>query len=271
MTDRDITVDENLVNIDPVSDADRILAIKASVSELQEIEASVLREYLLGDISWTPAGVTWTYASASTFTISGDYTSVYTPGTYLKFTQTTTKYATVVSSSYSAPNTTVTILVNTDYTIANATITSPYYSYAEKPPGHPLIYNFSPNMTNVTVGNGTLVSKYALEGKWASGHINLVYGSTTSISGAVSFATPVAAGTYGGAYSSVGNVSMIDTGVVLNMGAAVLKIATQVIEVRVVNAASTYAAWNAISATVPFTWAVTTNPDELDINFRYHT
>lgn len=218
---------------------------------------------------WIAAGVTWTYAGPSTFTISGDYTSVYKPSTLLKFTQTTPKYATVVSSSYSAPNTTVTIAVNTDYTIANAAITSPYYSYTNAL-DHPLLYNFSPNWTNLTVGNGTLIAKFSLEGSWTCGHINLVYGSTTSISGAVSFATPVAAGTYGGAYSSVGNVSLIDTGVALYMGAAVLRIATQVIEVRVINAASTYAAWNAISATVPFTWAVTTNPDELDINFRYH-
>ena len=63
---------------------------------------------------------------------------------------------------------------------------------------------------------------------------------------------------------------MIDTGVALYMGAAVLRVKFQTIEVRVVNAGSTYALWNAISATVPFTWAVTTNPDELDINFRYH-
>jgi len=68
---------------------------------------------------WTASADTWTYASASTFTIAGiDRTAVYTKGTRLKFTQTTVKYAVVVSSAFST-NTTVTIAVNTDYTIAN--------------------------------------------------------------------------------------------------------------------------------------------------------
>lgn len=96
---------------------------------------------------WVTSADTWVYASASTFTIAGvDRTSVFTPGTRLKFTQTTAKYAVVASSSFST-DTTVTIAVNTDYTIDNAAITSPYYSYEANPQGYPSWFSFSPTET----------------------------------------------------------------------------------------------------------------------------
>ncbi len=86
---------------------------------------------------------TWTYASASTFTIAGvDLTSVFTPGTRLKFTQTTVKYGIVASSSFST-NTTVTIIVNTDYVLANAAISANYYSYVANPQGYPGWFNYT--------------------------------------------------------------------------------------------------------------------------------
>lgn len=82
---------------------------------------------------WTPAGETWTYASATTFTVSGDQTDKYTKGAKLKLTNSTTKYFYVVSSSYSSPNTTVTVTGESD--LASGSITSPYYSYADVPQG----------------------------------------------------------------------------------------------------------------------------------------
>lgn len=103
-------------------------------------------EVASGD-GWLSPGETWTYASASTFTVSGNQTAKYSKGTRLKFTQTTVKYAVVVASSYSAPNTTVTIAVNTDYTIANAAITSPYYSYQAGPQGYPGWFAYTPTWT----------------------------------------------------------------------------------------------------------------------------
>ncbi len=94
---------------------------------------------LQGDVSgWTASTDTWVYASASTFTIAGvDRTAIYTKGTRLKFTQTTAKYAVVVSSAFST-NTTVTIAVNNNYTIANAAISANYYSYQASPQGYPV-------------------------------------------------------------------------------------------------------------------------------------
>ena len=113
---------------------------------------------------WTTVSDTWTYASASTFTIAGvDRTSVYTAGTRLKFTQTTTKYAVVVSSSFST-NTTVTIAVNTDYTIANAAITSPYYSYQAKPQGYPSFFNYTPTYAGFSANPTTGTAFFSVNG-----------------------------------------------------------------------------------------------------------
>jgi len=96
---------------------------------------------------WTADASTWTYASASTFTIAGNVTTTYKPGVKLRWTQTTIKYGTVRSSAYSAPNTTVTIVINTDYTIANAAITVNSYSYSANPQNFPGWFNYAPTIT----------------------------------------------------------------------------------------------------------------------------
>ena len=116
-----------------------------------------------GIAAWTSESGTWTYASASTFTISGDQTAIYVKGTKLRWVQTTTKYGVVVSSSYSAPNTTVTIAVNSDYTIANAAISSPYYSYQVVPAGYPGWFNFVPTVTGFSP-SPTVICRFNIQG-----------------------------------------------------------------------------------------------------------
>lgn len=86
---------------------------------------------------WIAANETWTYASATTFTISGDKTGKYQKGDKIKLTQTSVKYFYVVGVSYSSPNTTVTVNGMNLYTLADATITSPFYSKMETPTGYP--------------------------------------------------------------------------------------------------------------------------------------
>jgi len=110
-----------------------------------------IKAYVDGKTSdWTLSADTWTYASASTFTIAGvDRTTTYTKGTRLTFTNSTVKYAVVVGSSFST-NTTVTIAVNSDYVVENATITDPFYSYAIAPAGYPGFFSITPSTSNVT-------------------------------------------------------------------------------------------------------------------------
>lgn len=94
----------------------------------------------------------WIYASGSgggtaTFTVTGDVTAKYAPGTRIKLTQTTVKYFVVISSSVSAGTTTVTITAGSDYTLANAAITANYHSYAAKPQGYPDWFTYSPSFS----------------------------------------------------------------------------------------------------------------------------
>jgi len=92
---------------------------------------------------WTPAGETWTYASADdptyTFTITGDQTGKYSAGMKIKCTNAAaTVYGIITKVAYSSPNTTVTMYGGTDYNLADSAITNPYYSCMKAPQGFPL-------------------------------------------------------------------------------------------------------------------------------------
>lgn len=91
---------------------------------------------------WSPAGETWTYASADaptfTFTIAGvDKTTKYYAGMKIKLTQTTPKFFVITKVAFST-DTTVTVYGGTDYVLANAAITSPFYSLSKSPAAFPL-------------------------------------------------------------------------------------------------------------------------------------
>jgi len=105
---------------------------------------------------WTSADETWTYASATTFTVSGDRTTKYQRGDRIMLTQTTVKYFVVTNVAYWAPNTTVTITGGTDYTLANAVISSNYYSKQLSPQGYPDWFNFTPSSYTGFSSNPTL-------------------------------------------------------------------------------------------------------------------
>jgi len=138
---------------------------------------------------WTASANTWTYASASSFTIAGtDLTTVFTKGTKIKLTQTTAKYFYVTSSSFST-DTTVNITGGSDYTLANAAITTPYYSYADRPQGFPSFFNYT-----ATVGgtaSGTCTPRFSISGNLVS--INFDTGSQTSNANTFTLTLPVTA------------------------------------------------------------------------------
>lgn len=161
---------------------------------------------------WTTSTDTWTYASASTFTIAGvDRTAIYTKGTRLKFTQTTVKYAVVVASSFST-DTTVTIAVNTDYTIANATITAPYYSHQNGPAGYPVLFNWTPTYSASGSMTYTSVTKvFAIYNISASGLLTgqfKFYGTTGGTASTfIKFTYPIAKSSTIDDYVTVGSCS----------------------------------------------------------------
>ena len=90
---------------------------------------------------WFQAGETWTYASATTFTITDDadnsdlddFTNVYQAGDFIRFKQGAGYlHACITAVAYADPTTTVTISGDA---IADATITDNYYSKALSPQG----------------------------------------------------------------------------------------------------------------------------------------
>lgn len=126
---------------------------------------------LLTADGWLVAGETWTYASATTFTISGDKTSKYNKGDKIKFAQGSTKYFYIIGVSYSVPDTTITVTGGSDYTIANSAIGSPYYSKHNSPNGFPLQFNWTPGYTGFSSNPTTESAKFSI----SAGFVYLYY------------------------------------------------------------------------------------------------
>lgn len=95
---------------------------------------------------WIAVTETWTRTGNHTFTVSGNLTTKYRKGTKVRYRDGGgDEYGVVGSSSYSSPNTTVTLITNTDYAMAATTITDTYISYIENPEGYPHWFNFVPS------------------------------------------------------------------------------------------------------------------------------
>lgn len=209
---------------------------------------------------WIADSDTWTYASASTFTVSGDVTVRFSKGTRLKFTQTTAKYAVVVASSHAAGTTTVTIAVNTDYTLANAAITATYYSYDVNPQGYPAQFAYTPSWTSSgtqpAIVNGTITGSFSIVGNMCDVKVNIsMGGSTTFGTGTYSISYPVTEVT--GGVEANGMCLLFDSSVsgfypAMWRAGSLMQLAT---------VPSSFAANNA-----PFTWAAS---DQMQLSNRY--
>lgn len=128
--------------------------------------------------------------------------------------------------------------------------------------------SWTPTWTNLTLGNGTVVAKYSQIGNLVTCRLSLVFGSTTSVSGSVSFSLPVTraaiAGTAG--VTPLGQCRLFDTsGGVTNDGVIVTTSTTTAL-LTVNNSAATYLTAVALSSTIPFTWAV---GDEIAAQFTF--
>lgn len=77
---------------------------------MRQVEADLATWYL--DPQFIKTADTPVYASATTFTVSGDKTAAYSANRRIKCYDSSTAYASVVSSSYSNPNTTVTLALD---------------------------------------------------------------------------------------------------------------------------------------------------------------
>ena len=76
----------------------------------RELMAAVRTQH--EDAQWIDLGDTTTYASATTFTVTGDVTAQYDVGRRIRATDATTLYGVITVSNYSNPTTTVTVVLD---------------------------------------------------------------------------------------------------------------------------------------------------------------
>jgi hypothetical protein len=124
--------------------------------------------------------------------------------------------------------------------------------------------NYTPTWTNFTVGNGSVVSRYAQIGKVVFVNIIVNLGSTSSVTGIIYASLPVT----GANTSNIGNYTagIYDvTPFNIYLGTAFFNSTTQV-GLKAQNSAGTYVTSAYTSATVPMTWA---SGDGFQFNFNY--
>jgi hypothetical protein len=120
--------------------------------------------------------------------------------------------------------------------------------------------DYTPTITGVTQGNGTLIARYAQSGKTVVGQVKFTLGSTSSITGGIVVSLPV---TVSGSVQAVGNlVDNFAAGYPLGYETG----GTSDMYLRAINTSGTYAGYTNTSATVPFTWG---NTDYFEFFFIY--
>jgi hypothetical protein len=120
----------------------------------------------LPDTTWTATGETWTYSAwdsalkRATITVPTDATTKYTPGMYVRFSQSTggTKYGRIVSVTA----TTLVVYMGSQ-TFNNETVTAPVYSVHGTPYGLPAnIKNYNPYRFSAYCSTGKNVNTATL-------------------------------------------------------------------------------------------------------------
>jgi len=166
---------------------------------------------------WIIANETWTRTGNFTFTISGDVTVKYPKGTKVRYKDGGTyEYGYVISATYGAPNTTITLATNTDYAMAAATITDNYYSYVETPRGFPQYFNWTPTL----YGSGAMtwtsttifISKFCIKGNSCFLELRAMGTTGGTAANVLAFSLPVSALNTTENYEIIGNVTLVDAG-----------------------------------------------------------
>ena len=220
---------------------------------------------------WWPVSHTWTRTGDHVFTISGgDYTDTYRRGTKVTYQDNAIQeYGIVATSSHNGGTnvTTVTLFTNTDYAMSAAgPITEPFVSYVEYPSGFPGWLNFDPQETGFTLGNGTETARFTanMDG-FVDYEIAWDLGSTSSVTGSISFVPPATPAATAGSRTPVGIITLLDAGVFSYAG-VVLNVSGTAFGLRAFDASTTYLRQTFLSGTVPFTWGT---GDGIHLSGRY--
>lgn len=132
---------------------------------------------------WTASPVIWTYVSATSFLMIGDFTSQLAKGDKIKWKEgATQKYGYVISTALGGGNTTVTIVGDP---VVNTTLTESSFSKASTPFGHPIWFTYAPVFTGFGV-DPTVTARYKIEGRACT---VVQYTTANGTSNAVGFTT----------------------------------------------------------------------------------
>lgn len=168
--------------VSAAGNADTVDGIHAN--DLGGTDAQLVADYG----GWKKAPGSWTYASASTITVTTGAASVYGKGDRIRWKQGGAyKYGVIVTVA----DTLLTIAVNTDYTVANSAITDIYFSHEANPLGYPHWFNWTTSWAGFSANpTGTFI--YSIIGNMCS--IYYIDGSTgTSNATSLTFTGPVPA------------------------------------------------------------------------------
>lgn len=239
---------------------DLVDSVLAAHQNTPNTELTTVETWLVNkaELAWIPVNETWIYASASTITAPTDATTKYQKWDRIRFKQGGGyKYFTLQSLT----STVLTIVTNTDHVVANSAITDVYISRSIKPFGYPSEFNFSAAIANFTATSATITARLAIANGLVTGHIEIVFGASTAITGALTLTLPVPIASYG-ALIPIGLTRFKDAtggnaaqGVILSGG-----------QIAVFNGSGTYVIADTLSSTIPFTWATS---DDMEINFSY--
>lgn len=128
---------------------------------------------------------------------------------------------------------------------------------------------WTPTLTNMTLGNGTVTARYTQIGKTVTGWFVFVLGSTSTMGSGPTFSTPVNIGASltSNTLVPIGRVKILDSGTQQFFGACNPNTATT-IALTVESTSGTYNIDAAITATIPMTWAVN---DAIACFFQYES
>ena len=231
----------------------------SAVPQTQQMSFSGLRTgYLNGfyqptgttilNSGWVEVNETWTYASATTITVPTDATLTYQKGMKIRFKQ-GGAYKYFYGKTIAA--TLLTVTGGSDYSVANSAITDVAYSFIERPFGFPEWFNYTPTLSLVTVGNGTLQGKFKISGLTVKFYAGFSLGSTSAMgSGVPLFSNPVTL------------LSPVDTyigkGIILDSGTSRYPMMSNAdansVYCLLYSAGGTYVGESGMSSTAPMTW-----------------
>ena len=116
--------------------------------------------------------------------------------------------------------------------------------------------SYTPTLTGVTLGNGTVTSEYARVNNFVHVTGSFTFGSTSAITGTVGIPTPININSAMGlAGFPLGMCTLYDTSSGAMNVLEILWASATELRLRALNTAASYGVLVAVSSTIPLTWA----------------